>query len=123
MPTPDRTTQARPNRREPFPILAAGPYLNHAAIGPWPRCAAEAVQAFADENLHLDSTALRDMMAALPHEQQEMLQLAFFQGMSHSEIAGKTNIPLGTVKTRLRLAMQRLRNMWQMEHPAEDEKS
>jgi selenocysteine lyase/cysteine desulfurase len=52
MPTPDRTAQARPSLREQFPILTAGLYLNHAAIGPWPRCAAEAVQAFADENLH-----------------------------------------------------------------------
>ncbi len=77
----------------------------------------------ADENLHLDSTALRGMIAALPDEQQAMLQLAFFQGMSHSEIADKTNIPLGTVKTRLRLGMQRLRHMWQAEHPAEDENS
>jgi cysteine desulfurase/selenocysteine lyase len=37
--------------RDEFPILAAGPYLNHAAIGPWPRCTAEAMQAFAEENL------------------------------------------------------------------------
>ncbi|MCA9903808.1 MAG: sigma-70 family RNA polymerase sigma factor [Anaerolineae bacterium] len=76
-----------------------------------------------DETLHLDSTALRDMMATLPNEQQQMLQLAFFQGMSHSEIADKTNIPLGTVKTRLRLGMQRLRHMWQMERPTDDENS
>ncbi|MCC6616546.1 MAG: sigma-70 family RNA polymerase sigma factor [Anaerolineae bacterium] len=69
----------------------------------------------ADENLHLNSTALQNMMSALPDEQQEMLRLAFFQGMSHSEIADQTAIPLGTVKTRLRLAMQRLRQMWNAE--------
>lgn len=37
--------------REQFPILQEGLYLNHAAVGPWPRCAAEAVQDFAAENL------------------------------------------------------------------------
>jgi selenocysteine lyase/cysteine desulfurase len=36
--------------RAQFPVLEHGPYCNHAAIGPWPRCAAEAVQAFAEEN-------------------------------------------------------------------------
>jgi len=66
----------------------------------------------ADEDLHLDSTTLQNMMSMLPDEQREMLRLAFFQGMSHSEIADQTEIPLGTVKTRLRLGMQRLRQMW-----------
>jgi selenocysteine lyase/cysteine desulfurase len=36
--------------RTQFPVLEAASYFNHAAIGPWPRCAAEAVQAFAEEN-------------------------------------------------------------------------
>jgi cysteine desulfurase/selenocysteine lyase len=51
MPPPDRSTRSATVLREEFPILAAGPYLNHAAIGPWPRCAAEAMQTFAEENL------------------------------------------------------------------------
>ena len=41
--------------REQFPVLAEGLYLNHAAIGPWPRCAAEAVAAFAAENMERGS--------------------------------------------------------------------
>ncbi|MGD8357873.1 MAG: hypothetical protein PVG42_07435, partial [Lysobacterales bacterium] len=37
--------------RKQFPILKRPPYLNHAGIAPWPRAAAEAAQAFAEENL------------------------------------------------------------------------
>lgn len=52
---------------------------------------------------------LRQEMLALPVEQQQILQLAFFQGMTQSEIANSTGIPLGTVKTRTLLAMKKLR--------------
>jgi RNA polymerase sigma-70 factor (ECF subfamily) len=50
-------------------------------------------------------TALRE----LPAEQREVLELGYFQGLSQSEIADTTGQPLGTVKTRMRLAMQKLR--------------
>jgi RNA polymerase sigma-70 factor (ECF subfamily) len=46
---------------------------------------------------------------ALPEEQQEVVRLAYFEGLTHSEIAGRLDIPLGTVKTRLRLAFDKLR--------------
>jgi RNA polymerase sigma-70 factor (ECF subfamily) len=45
----------------------------------------------------------------LPDEQQQMLQLAFFDGLSHSEIAERTGSPLGTIKTRIRRALSTLR--------------
>ncbi len=45
----------------------------------------------------------------LPEEQRRVLALAYFQGYSHQEIADALQEPLGTVKTRLRLAMQKLR--------------
>ncbi|HEX5758971.1 MAG TPA: sigma-70 family RNA polymerase sigma factor [Thermoanaerobaculia bacterium] len=52
---------------------------------------------------------VRSELAALPAEQRQVLELAFFQGLSQSEIAGQTGIPLGTVKTRSLLAMKKLR--------------
>ncbi|HYF40626.1 MAG TPA: sigma-70 family RNA polymerase sigma factor, partial [Gemmatimonadales bacterium] len=45
----------------------------------------------------------------LPQDQRETLQLAYFSGLSHAEIAEQTGQPLGTIKTRIRLAMQKLR--------------
>ena len=52
---------------------------------------------------------LREEMALLPQEQREVLEMAFFRGMTQSEIANRTGIPLGTVKTRSLLAMRKLR--------------
>jgi len=48
-------------------------------------------------------------LAALPAEQREAVRLAYFQGHTHSEIARELGIPIGTVKTRLRLAFDKLR--------------
>jgi RNA polymerase sigma-70 factor (ECF subfamily) len=48
-------------------------------------------------------------LADLPVEQREVLDLAYFSGMSQTEIAEATGLPLGTIKTRVRLAMQKLR--------------
>lgn len=45
----------------------------------------------------------------LPPEQRQVLEMAFYEGLSQSEIAGKTELPLGTVKTRTLLAMRKLR--------------
>lgn len=52
---------------------------------------------------------LQRELAVLPEEQRAVLELAFYQGMSQSEIAGFADLPLGTVKTRTLLAMRKLR--------------
>ena len=52
---------------------------------------------------------VRSALRELPDEQREVLELGYFKGMSQSEIAEATGQPLGTVKTRMRLAMQKLR--------------
>jgi RNA polymerase sigma-70 factor (ECF subfamily) len=52
---------------------------------------------------------IRRAMAGLPPEQLVLVGLAFFEGRSHSEIAEQTGLPLGTVKSRIRLAFSRLR--------------
>lgn len=49
-------------------------------------------------------------LAELPREQREALELGYFRGLSQSEIAERTGQPLGTVKTRMRLAMHKLRD-------------
>ncbi|HYN85124.1 MAG TPA: sigma-70 family RNA polymerase sigma factor [Pyrinomonadaceae bacterium] len=52
---------------------------------------------------------VRAALEGLPREQREVIELAYYGGMSHSEIAAATGQPLGTVKTRTRLGMTRLR--------------
>ncbi|MGE0439069.1 MAG: RNA polymerase sigma factor [Gemmatimonadales bacterium] len=49
-------------------------------------------------------------LAALPTPQREAISLAYFEGLSHSEIAERLGAPLGTVKTRVRAAMEKLRD-------------
>lgn len=55
------------------------------------------------------SAQLHDAMATLPEEQKTVLRLAFFEDLAHPEIAEKLDLPLGTVKSRIRLAMKRVR--------------
>jgi RNA polymerase sigma-70 factor (ECF subfamily) len=53
---------------------------------------------------------VRNALASLPSEQREALMLAYFGGYSQSEISNQLGIPLGTVKTRIRMGMIRLRD-------------
>ena len=53
--------------------------------------------------------AIAEAVAAMPREQAEILRLAYYEDISHSDIATRIGMPLGTVKSRLRLAMARLR--------------
>lgn len=58
-----------------------------------------------------EAQRLAEAVAELPEEQLEVLRLAYFDGLSHSEIAEVIGLPLGTVKGRMRLAVQRLRGL------------
>ena len=58
---------------------------------------------------------LRGAMAALPQEQREAVELAYFEGMTQTEIAARVGCPLGTVKSRVRAAMQTLKQLFEDE--------
>jgi RNA polymerase sigma-70 factor (ECF subfamily) len=49
------------------------------------------------------------VIAELPEDQRRALELAYFEGLTHQEIAERTATPLGTVKTRVRLGLMKLR--------------
>ncbi len=56
--------------------------------------------------------SLRFAVNDLPVEQRRVIELAFYHGLSHSQISNELDVPLGTVKTRLRLGMEKLRHSW-----------
>ena len=58
----------------------------------------------------VEGIGVRDILKPLPLEQKFVVEKLYFEGYSQSEVAEEFNIPLGTVKTRLRLAMQQLRS-------------
>lgn len=65
-----------------------------------------------DEALYEKERRMRvgTVLAALPAEQRAVVHLSFVDGLSHSEIAARVGVPLGTVKSRMRLAYQRIRD-------------
>jgi RNA polymerase sigma-70 factor (ECF subfamily) len=54
-------------------------------------------------------TEVREALAALPEAQREVIELVFWGGLTRREVADQLQLPLGTVHTRLRLAMEKLR--------------
>ena len=92
-----RARRARPDQQDGIepgqapPLVAAGQDPEHAVISK------EA------------SSKVRAALDALPDSLRTLVELAYFQGLTHSEIAGQTGVPLGTVKTRLRTAVASLR--------------
>lgn len=65
------------------------------------------------DNHWVDGQLLTQLLQELPPEQRRLIELAFFHGYTHSELAAKLQLPLGTVKTRLRSGLQKLRSLWE----------
>jgi RNA polymerase sigma-70 factor (ECF subfamily) len=64
----------------------------------------------ADQELRI---AVGSAMTSLPPAQQQAIELAYYEGLSHNEIAARLNLPLGTIKTRIKLGMSKLRESLQ----------
>lgn len=64
------------------------------------------------DSRRLDANTIRGLLDELPFEQAHAIELAFFQGMTHRELAEHLDLPLGTVKTRVRLGLQKLKALW-----------
>jgi RNA polymerase sigma-70 factor (ECF subfamily) len=92
-----RARRARPDEDRG---VEAGEAVPVPAVGPSPEQAALSAD---------DAKRLRQALAALPDNQRALLEFAYYEGLTHTEIAAKTGMPLGTVKTRIRAGMDALR--------------
>lgn len=59
-----------------------------------------------------DGVVLRHLLTQIPQEQAQVIEMGFFQGLTHTELAERLDQPLGTIKTRARLGLQKLRALW-----------
>lgn len=57
----------------------------------------------------MDATAVREAVALIPEEQRKTVLMAYFEGLTHVEIAERMEVPLGTVKSRLRIGLEKMR--------------
>jgi RNA polymerase sigma factor (sigma-70 family) len=75
---------------------------------PWgPEDAPDQADAIA---LQQETSKLAEAVRKLPKKQRELIERAYFGDLTHSEIAAETGLPLGTIKSRIRLALERLRH-------------
>lgn len=72
----------------------------------WPEGETEALEE--DVERDLTGELVRTLLHSLPDEQRQIVYKVYFEGKSHSEIAAELDLPLGTIKSRLRLAMKKL---------------
>jgi RNA polymerase sigma-70 factor (ECF subfamily) len=57
----------------------------------------------------LDAEAVREAVRLVPDDQRRVIEMAYFEGMTHVEIAAETGAPLGTVKSRMRIGLEKMR--------------
>jgi len=94
-----RSAGARRSRETPF-----DPTIDFPSAAPAP----ESQSIFAQER-----RLIRQAMETMPAEQREAIELAFFRGLTHVEVAEALGEPLGTIKTRIRMGMRKLREAFE----------
>ena len=57
----------------------------------------------------MDAAAVREAVRAIPDDQRRTIEMAYFEGITHVEIAERMGVPLGTVKSRLRIGLEKMR--------------
>lgn len=70
-----------------------------------------AAQGTPDERaeMTMDAEAVREAVSRIPEDQRRTVEMAYFMGMTHIEIAERMSVPLGTVKSRLRIGLEKMR--------------
>jgi RNA polymerase sigma-70 factor (ECF subfamily) len=89
----------------------AGREVSDGALEGMPERADDSIDVEHEVGVSLEAAQVRTALRALPPDQQQAIELAYFGGLSHSEIARKLDVPIGTIKGRLRIGLQKMRSI------------
>ncbi|HVC81132.1 MAG TPA: sigma-70 family RNA polymerase sigma factor [Chloroflexota bacterium] len=85
--------------------------VSDAGLDYTPDRADESVNVEHEVRALMEANEIHRVLGLLPLEQRRAIEMAYFGGLSHTEIAGKLSVPVGTVKGRLRIGLQKMRTL------------